>query len=175
MSRTRVWARFGVPLVALGVLIGITKLTTPAERTVAQVSVEAPVPPPPGEFPDDDLLARSVRYSEPFVVEQATRVRVRLSGHGSAHIALVSEEDAYVREAVGDAPGEVRFAALEPGEWVMRLRALPSGRDLEAEVRVGGQSWTLLAFAASFLFLPFAWPYRRAPVETWRRFMSTER
>lgn len=174
MSRTRAWTRFGVPLVALGVLFGITYLTTPPEERVAHVSAESPTPPPPGEFPDDDLLARSVRYSDSFVVEQATRVRVQLSGRGSVHVALVSEDDAFVREAVGEAPGEIRFAALEPGEWVMRLRALPGGRNLEAEARIGGQSWTLLGFAAGLLFLPFAWPYRRAPVETWRRFMSAE-
>ncbi|MFT5354951.1 MAG: hypothetical protein ACI9KE_002164 [Polyangiales bacterium] len=174
MSRTRAWARFGVPLVALGVLFAVTKLTTPAEERVAHVSAESPTPPPPGEFPDDDLLARSVRYSDPFTVNQTTRVRVQLAGRGSVHVAFVSEDDAYVREAMGEAPGEIRFAALEPGEWVMRLRALPGGQDLEAEAHTGGQSWTLLAFAAGLLFLPFAWPYRRAPVDTWRRFMSAE-
>ena len=172
VTRARTWVRFGVPLVALGVLFGITKFTTPADVRVAHVSAESPTPPPAGEAPDDALLARSVRYSERFVVTQATRVRVQLTGQGNAHVALVSEDHGFVREAEGEAPGEIRFAALEPGEWVMRLQALPGGHALAAEARVGGESWTLLAFAAVLLVLPLAWPYRRTPAETWRRFMS---
>ena len=172
-SQPKWWPRALVAALSVGGLFALTWWTSPPLREVASLEASAPrILPEDAPEGGRDQGASQVRYSEPITITQPTRVTVRVEGTGSAHVSLIDEQAGgppRIREAMVEAPGIVRFASVEPGEWSMRLNALVGSRDLRAVALLGGPSWALFSVFAAILLLPLLWPYRKRPVETWRR------
>ncbi len=110
---------------------------------------------------EEDALATYVRYSEPFALDAAHAVRVRVAGEGALLVSLValdSSEAVRELELDGDATGV--FARVAPGRYV--LRAVGEGRgEARIEARAGGFSGPLTASAALLVIAP-------AISRTWR-------
>ncbi len=193
-------ARSAVALLGLGGLALLTWLMAPPSHEVATLAASAPRPRPaigaladgnhraegssleeetPFDGHDLSRLATEIRYSSIFELGEGDRVSVVVGGRGTAHLALVQDvegtlEAPEVREAYVTAPGTTSFSPLPSGRWRIRLAAAPGTAEVRAVVSTGGVSWGRVFLFAAILLLPFAWPYRRKPVQTWRRLTAPD-
>jgi len=174
---TRLWAFTSALLVALGVVAGALG-GAPLEH--ARVEVEL------GEAGalDDEALATTVAFSEPFELDATRTIAIltRDAGdrdrtpdasddprpreraqapephdpHGTLVVSLVDLATDQVREIEVELGDTGRFASVHAGQYVVRLTGSGAGRALGV-VRSGGIPWPLTALAAFLLLAPAIW------------------
>jgi hypothetical protein len=171
----RLWAVTGALLVALGA-VALTLGGAPLEHARVEVELGSA-----GAL-DDEALATTVAFSEPFELDATRTIAivtrgsadrdaapdaaderptregppVPLEAHGTLLVSLVDLETDQVREIEIDLGDTGRFAGVRAGRYVVRLTGGGAGRALGV-VRSGGIPWPLTALAALLLLAPAIW------------------
>lgn len=172
----RLWAVTGALLVALGA-VALTLGGAPLEHARVEVELGSA-----GAL-DDEALATTVAFSEPFELEATRAIAIFTRGsagrdatpdgtddgptegpqtsvpneaHGTLLVSLVELETDQVREIEIDLGDTGRFASVHAGQYVVRLTGSGAGRALGV-VRSGGIPWPLTALAAFLLLAPAIW------------------
>jgi hypothetical protein len=172
----RLWAVTGALLVALGA-VALTLGGAPLEHARVEVELGSA-----GAL-DDEALATTVAFSEPFELEATRTIAIFTRGsagrdatpdatddgptegpqtslpneaHGTLLVSLVELETDQVREIEIDLGDTGRFASVRAGQYVVRLTGSGAGRALGV-VRSGGVPWPLTALAAFLLLAPAIW------------------
>jgi hypothetical protein len=177
----RLWAVTGALLVALGA-VAVMLGGAPLEHARVEVELGSA-----GAL-DDEALATTVAFSEPFELDATRTITILTRGsadrgatsdatderptegpqtsvpheaHGTLLVSLVDLETDHVREIEIDLGVTGRFASVRAGRYVVRLTGSGAGRALGV-VRSGGIPWPLTALAALLLLAPAIWRSLRA-------------
>lgn len=168
----RLWAVTGALLVALGA-VAVMLGGAPLEHARVEVELGSA-----GAL-DDEALATTVAFSEPFELDATRTITILTRGsadrgatsdaderptegpqtsvpheaHGTLLVSLVDLETDHVREIEIDLGDTGRFAGVRAGRYVVRLTGGGAGRALGV-VRSGGIPWPLTALAAFLLLAP---------------------
>lgn len=172
----RLWAVTGALLVALGA-VAITLGGAPLEHARVEVELGAA-----GAL-DDEALATTVAFSEPFELDATRTLAIFTRGsvdrdatpdatderptpegaqpepheaHGTLLVSLVDLATDQVREIEVELGDTGRFASVRAGQYVVRFTGSGEGRALGV-VRSGGIPWPLTALAAFLLLAPALW------------------